>query len=667
MEERFLLAINRIEEISKEEILPLRIREYFKFEAEFILYAAKCREMVKNGSLKKLSLDELRAMNRRLYEPLPVDINNKQLKVLDAELHAMIPYAFEDNLRNVLIRAELFIEVYITYIFALSDAKEANLKFKAPDIKEILYYYVSDYTCEAYEEKVAEMVCTESNPLTGLLMENDFSDVRSLYFYGEYVTETEEKTLLYLNSISAEKLKKMADSYTEGYRIGFEVTGKELSKKKCVDIRYHLGFEPMIKLAVLNFRAMGLEPCIRRGHMNLLLGRGLNRIGIESTSVSKQYVFEHKDDEALIFDSRLKTVRLESLKKAFEKYKAEARLYAGPAVVEVFGEAPFEYKNVKSAPTYSKRQQALRLKYRSEAGLIQREYVIEEERSFTIIAFPTPEIGEDFEEIFDETVKINTLDYMLYRDVQQKIIDTLDLGDFVMIKGRGKNKTNLRVKLYELKEPSKETIFENCVADVNIPVGEVFTSPVLKGTDGVLCVKRVFLNGLEYRDLRIEVKDGRIVEYSCSNFETKEENDKYFKDNVLFGFDTLPMGEFAIGTNTTAYSMMRRFDIEEKMPILIAEKTGPHFAFGDTCYSHEEELITFNPDGKKIVARENECSLLRKSDPLKAYFNCHTDITLPYDEIGEISVVTKDNRVIPIIEEGLFVLEGTEALNAALR
>ena len=31
------------------------------------------------------------------------------------------------------------------------------------------------------------------------------------------------------------------------------------------------------------------------------------------------------------------------------------------------------------------------------------------------------------------------------------------------------------------------------------------------------------------------------------------------------------------------------------------------------------------------------CLLLRKTEPDKAYYNCHTDITIPYDEIGRIS------------------------------
>ena len=98
-------------------------------------------------------------------------------------------------------------------------------------------------------------------------------------------------------------------------------------------------------------------------------------------------------------------------------------------------------------------------------------------------------------------------------------------------------------------------------------------------------------------------------------------------------------------------------------PILIAEKTGPHFALGDTCYSMSEDVVLHNPDGKEIIAKENECSALRNTDISKAYFNCHTDITIPYDEIGGIYSVHADGTKVAIIENGRFVLPGTEMLN----
>ena len=123
------------------------------------------------------------------------------------------------------------------------------------------------------------------------------------------------------------------------------------------------------------------------------------------------------------------------------------------------------------------------------------------------------------------------------------------------------------------------------------------------------------------------------------------------------------MGEFAIGTNTTAYMTAKKYDIESLFPILIAEKTGPHFAVGDTCYSRSEDVRVYNEDGKEIVAKDNSVSVLRKTDPSKAYFACHTDITIPYDELGSIIAYDENKTAYTIIEKGRFVLEGTEELN----
>ena len=55
-----------------------------------------------------------------------------------------------------------------------------------------------------------------------------------------------------------------------------------------------------------------------------------------------------------------------------------------------------------------------------------------------------------------------------------------------------------------------------------------------------------------------------------------------------------------------------------------------------------------------------------RAERSKAYFQCHTDITIPYEELKSISVIKKNGEEIPIISEGRFVLEGTKVLNKAL-
>ena len=61
--------------------------------------------------------------------------------------------------------------------------------------------------------------------------------------------------------------------------------------------------------------------------------------------------------------------------------------------------------------------------------------------------------------------------------------------------------------------------------------------------------------------------------------------------------------------------------------------------------------------------RDNEISEMRKEDVSLAYYGCHTDITIPYDELGSIRTIDDEGDMISIIEDGRFVLPGTEALN----
>ncbi|MDE6603536.1 MAG: aminopeptidase [Lachnospiraceae bacterium] len=678
--ERYGLALTRIREIPSESICGEAYRDYFMQMAKFVLMMDQTYMLVEGGTLRQMGLEELKAHNHSLYaDILPVHYGDsyanpeyavdrlgksigKCLSFLYTELRAMIPAAYETNLASMTMRAELLLEVYQLFVCAAEERREPD----GEELRQILYWYVSDYYEAEFEEKSMVLLDADRDHARRIIMESDLSDLRYLYWFGEYVTENELKTAAHLNGMAPEKIKLMADTYTEGYRIGFEVTNKDISIKETVAVRYFLGFEQVIRQAVLNFDRIGLQSTFYRAGTSIFQGRSVNKNGYCGANPNKQYDYDHKEDMALFLDGALAERRVEAVRNVFERHKELAALYGGPAVVESFGEEPFVPGNKESACRLSEKQQKLSVSNAGRIADIQNEYIKGEERSFTIIAFPVPQIGERYEEIFDDVVRINTLDYMLYRDIQQKIIDVLDKGVTVLVKGMNGNETDMKVQLHRLEKPETQTNFENCVADVNIPVGEVFTSPLLAGTEGLLHVPRVFLNELEYRDLRLHFQDGFVTDYGCGNFPSEEDNRKYIRDNVFHHHEKLPLGEFAIGTNTTAFSVARKYGIEDKLPILIAEKTGPHFALGDTCYSHEEEVKSYNPDGKEIVAKENEVSVLRDTDVSKAYFQCHTDITIPYDELGELSVLTASGEKYVIIQNGQFVLPGCEELNRAL-
>lgn len=674
MEERYSLSLGRIRELAENPEIEAPFDEYFRQMALFLLKMDGLYQWVKGGYAKEASKETLEGWNKDLYKdimPLHYECSyanpdyavtvlgekfGRILSFLYTELRSEIVYAYEQRLFNMVILNELFLEIH-------SIMRDEEPSYR--QVKEAVYWFFSDYSEVTVRERVGEQLDKEGNYAVEIIMNADLTDTRYLYSYGEYISENEIKMAEYMNSLTEEQIHDLAFTYTDGYREGFSVMGIDISKKRLVEIRYPIGMERVVREAIKQFKAINLEPVIYRNAVSAMNRNPKGRVGYVSTSPNRQYEYDHRYDMAVFFDKAFIDRKLQNLKAAYDDYKEQAAVYGGPAVIMTFGEVPFTPEDKANAYRFNEKQQKLYVEYASESGKIMNQYINPLERSFTIIAYPVPEIGENFEEIFDEIVKVNTLDKDMYREIQQNLIDALDQGEFVHILGKGENKTDLYVALTELKDPSKETLFENCLADINIPVGEVFTSPKLAGTNGILHVTGVYLNELFYKNLEIHFADGMISDYNCTNFAEEESNKAFLRENVLFHHDTLPLGEFAIGTNTTAYQMAKDYGIEAKLPILIAEKMGPHFAVGDTCYSHSEDKALYNPNGKEVIARENECSLKRFEDESKAYFNCHTDITIPYDELGLIEVIAKDGRRILVIEDGRFVLPGTEELNKA--
>ena len=661
--ERIDASYARIAEIAGERVVPEPFGTFFRKTAGFLLLVKKDAD---NRALYEDILPENYAHSYGnpdyAAEALGADYG-PYFSAVYAELRAIIPAVFEGDDEDRAILYELFVELYSAFEVAQNAGDELP---SAKSVKYIFSSWLRDYTPFFVRKTLREQLDPEFSYFTDMVMNADFSSAEYLYKCGEYITEETLRTAAYVNSLPEEEIARMAETFSEGFRRGFVNAKKDLSAKRTVRLIYVLGFERLMRKMIENFREMGLRPLIMRDQAHLLVKPSARRTGVTGALPNMQFDYDHREDLALIMDEQYASVRKRVQKETFEEFRDEAGWYAGPAYLEVFGEAPFEPKACRAALHLTDEQNQISLSLRSDLMRIQQRYIPSEKRSFSIMALPVADIGEQFEDIFKDTIAVNTLDNDEYTRIQQNLIDALDEGTRVHVKGAAGNRTDLMVALHPLKDPDRETIFENCVADVNIPVGEVFTSPVLKGTNGTLHVSHVFLNGYEFRDLEILFKDGMIARADCGNFENEAENQAFIRENILFRHPTLTLGEFAIGTNTTAYVMSERYGIGALMPILIAEKTGPHFAVGDTCYSYEEDFRVYNPDGKEIVARENEHSALRKTEPEKAYYGCHTDITLPYEELGSITVLRADGSGIPLLKDGRFVLPGTEELNKPL-
>ncbi|MFI3207575.1 MAG: aminopeptidase [Eubacteriales bacterium] len=670
MKERYELSIERIQSILKEETVEESYREYFNVVSHFILLIDEVKMKIESGEWESSSLETKKSINERLYQDIlgesyQASYANPQiacetfgmdlgrlLALLYTEIRGEIPYVFELRTKYLTICNELFIQVYNCF-------EDKTYE----DVQEIIYWYASDYSDIFVADRIVELVDTSYSFARNIIETADLNNVSYLYDFGEFISENEIRTAQYLQALPEETVELMAQVYVNGYKNGFVSTGKDLSIKSIVNVRYVLGFELVVRRALELFADLGLTACINRSAFSVITKKQNIKLGFYGASANKQYEYDHKDDQALILDKKLVERKLEVTSTTYEDYATAARGFAGPAVIEVFGEKQFVPIPNKYAPKLSEKQEKMSLQYDSKSGQLVNKYIHGEERSFTIVAYPVSEIGEKYEEIFTEIIKINTLDCDLYDKVQLTIIDALDQGEYVRVVGKGANKTHLNIQLKQVEDPERETIFESCVADVNIPVGEVFTSPMLKGTFGTLHVSKVYLHELEYKNIEFTLEDGYAVKYNCTNFEDDEANKNYVKENVMHNHGKLPLGEFAIGTNTTAYVTAKKYGIEDKMPILIAEKMGPHFALGDTCYSWCEDIRVYNANGKEIVVKDNELSILRKEDVSKAYVNCHTDVTIPYEELKEITVVTAKGEEIKIVEDGYFVLPGTDILN----
>lgn len=682
--ERMELAISRLSEVFEEQwacenevFAPFK--DYFTKTANFLLQVYDVHNLVNEPGAPSMSMEAWQQLNARLYEDISPEAYadsyanpayackklgreyGQILSALYAELRSTIVYAYENREYDMLSLFELYLEIYGKFV----EAEDALPKTKY--IRESIYYYMYDYADVIVAERIRETICPEDNLALDIVLRSDLSDLRYLYRYGEYIGDNEIKTAEYFNKLDESLVRAMAKTYVDGFIKGFETMRIDMKPKKSVNIRYSIGQERMVRMAIELFEENGLKPIVFRYAVSRMNRRLTSRVGYIGTPANKQYEYDHRMDEALFYDKAFTERKLEIAADVYEKHKQQAKEYAGPACIEVFGENPFAPETCEDALKLSAKQQELSVSYMTKSAELSNKYIPRDQYSFTIIAYPIPEIGDSFDDIFAEIVKINTLDNDLYREIQQTIILALDEAEYIHVVGANGNKTDIKVMLHKI-DRTKETNFENCLADVNIPVGEVFTSPLLTGTNGTLHVSCVYLNDLKYKDLTIEFENGCMKNYTCKNFETEEENKAFIKENLMFNHDTLPIGEFAIGTNTTAYVMAHKYDILYKLPILIVEKMGPHFAVGDTCYSYSEESRLYNPDGREIVAKDNECSLLRKSkdevEKSKAYYNCHTDITIPYEEIGGIYAVSADGTKKPILLDGRFVLPGTEGLNA---
>ena len=244
--QRHELSIERIKRIAVESIAEKKFQSYFQNVAVFLLELEAVRRKAEDGSVEQMELQELKHFNQILYaDILPEHYGEsyanpsyavkmfgeeygQYLSFLYAEIRGGIPYAYENHMDYLTILNELFIEVYNCFETEMPEYKT---------LKDIVYWYASDYCDVFLADRIEEQLYPQYSFAAEWIENANLDDERYLYRFGEYITENEIRTAKHLASLPKETLRRMADVYTEGYRIGFVNTGKDLSKKSVVNIR----------------------------------------------------------------------------------------------------------------------------------------------------------------------------------------------------------------------------------------------------------------------------------------------------------------------------------------------------------------------------------------------------------------------------------------------
>lgn len=635
---------------------------YAKTNGEYLLLLTKMEEKWTPEYRNTASLTELKQDHELLFGDLKAEKYHKSyanprymVSLVGKELGpvlAAISKMFQEAMQDAYCHRRFLLADWIQLYFDLHKQLLRG-QVRADQLTELIHAFRLQQVSIREALYFHQRYNVSNAAISDLLQNEDLSQPYYLYQLGIPVSNQEESLQRFFAALPQEKIDRLADAVVDGFKKGFVRNNKDMRKKSTVAMSYVVGMERLMKrIMELCQKELGMEPFAAN-----LITAGVNR----------QYEYDHRFDAALYLDEEYVQNQKEAVKQLVEENAGLLQGYGGIIAIEGFGEEPFVPEVCEEAIHFTEVQTRLLEEIRQYGE--QEEYRAGrlEEASYTMMALPVPQIGEQFEEIFSEMIKINTLEEEYTAKAQHALINALDRGSAVHVVGSGENETDLQISLQTLLNPKRQTNFLNCLADVNLPVGEVFTSPRLKGTSGVLHVEAAYLEGLHYENLKLTFEDGYITDYACSNFEDPQQGKAYIYENLLCPHESLPMGEFAIGTNTLAYCMAQKYNILEKLPALIVEKLGPHFAIGDTCFSYEEDIPVFNSlDRKEMVAKDNERSILRKTEPEKAYTQTHIDITLPYDHIGRISVVKADGSEMDLIRGGRFVLIGTDMLNVPL-
>ena len=172
---------------------------------------------------------------------------------------------------------------------------------------------------------------------------------------------------------------------------------------------------------------------------------------------------------------------------------------------------------------------------------------------WVVLRYPSPSMaqlaGMSTEAFEDFYFKVCTLDYSKMSRAMDPLVEMMERTDRVRITGKG---TDLSFSIKGQKAVK-------CDGRLNIPDGEVYTSPVRDSVEGVLQYNTPSIyQGLTHENVRLVFKQGKVMEATGSR--TKELNEILDTDE-----GARYIGEFAIGVNPFISEPMKDTLFDEKI------------------------------------------------------------------------------------------------------
>lgn len=369
MNERYELTIERIRSILDEDTVDIVFRDYFRKVAEFILEIEEIRKRLEKNA--DATFEELQKENQSIYRDITGDNYEesfanpafavaelgeeigKLLCFLYAEIRSEIPHVYEKRLETLTICNELFIEIYNCF-------EEKPL----PDYRElrnIIYWYASDY-CDVYvAERIAMQVNPECSYAKNMIMNSDLKDLRYLYQYGEYISENEICAAKSLNELSEEAIEEL-------------VGEPEEFDKKIIEIRYQIGNERIVKKIMEKLSVLNHDFVIYRAAVNAVTKNGLEKMGYYGGCPNKQYEIDHQMDQGLFLNKKYIERKRDVMKNAYEANKELAAQYAGSIVIEPFVENKKGETCKLEAISLNERQKQLTALFEDKSGELVSGY-----------------------------------------------------------------------------------------------------------------------------------------------------------------------------------------------------------------------------------------------------------------------------------------------------